>query len=58
MEGSEIVEEEKISFIKILLWIFLFPVMLIIFILKNNNLSGWKKAIIIGAIVWVIVYIF
>ena len=58
MEGSEIVEEEKISFIKILLWIFLFPVMLIIFILKNNNLSGWKKATIIGAIVWVIVYIF
>lgn len=58
MEGSENVEEEKISFIKILLWIFLFPVMLIIFILKNNNLSGWKKAIIIGAIVWVIVYIF
>lgn len=56
--SSEIVEEEKISFIKILLWIFLFPVMLIIFILKNNNLSGWKKAIIICAIVLVIVYIF
>ena len=58
MEGSEIVEEEKLSFIKILLWIFLFPVMLILFILKNNNLSSWKKAIIIVAIVWVIVYIF
>ena len=57
MEGSEIVEEKN-SFIKILLWIFLFPVMFILFILKNNNLSSWKKAIIIVAIVWVIVYIF
>lgn len=57
MEGSELVEEKN-SFIKILLWIFLFPVMFILFILKNNNLSSWKKAIIIVAIVWVIVYIF
>lgn len=58
IEDSEIVKEEQNPVIKILLWIFLFPVMLILFILKNNNLSKWKKAIIIIAIVWITVLIF
>ena len=58
IEDSEIVKEKQNPVIKILLWIFLFPVMLILFILKNNNLSNWKKAIIIIAIVWITVLIF
>lgn len=57
IDTKNVVEEQNFI-IKILWWIFLFPVMLILFILKNNNLSSWKKVIIIIAIVWVTVFIF